>query len=257
MKNVFILGFFLLIGGSQSFAQNVVRGKVTDMKGNPIPGAKIEVKGGAESTISELDGTFSLETKKSVKKVKVYYVGLQTKVQNIKPDMLIKLHNTNWWNGIPGKQIWFISVQSGFFNNRTSNPSLGLMIGRMKSFGWYVKGVYSKDPVTDVSYHSSYWTTSNKESGFQSITGGFICRLGCPIHLYLGTGLATRKVAWQLCDGKYEDTDNSYNTIAVDLGLIMKFGRVMINGGSIIISRHGYFDGTVKLGANVGIGLCF
>ena len=48
----------LLLSAFQLMAQNVVKGTVTDKDGNPIPGVKVEIKGGTESTITDLDGTF-------------------------------------------------------------------------------------------------------------------------------------------------------------------------------------------------------
>lgn len=54
MKKLLLLGFFLLLGSLYLSAQNTVSGTVTDKKGNPIPGAKVEIKGGTESTITEL-----------------------------------------------------------------------------------------------------------------------------------------------------------------------------------------------------------
>lgn len=84
-------GILLLAGFAGMSAQNVVSGKVIDNEGNAIPGAKIEVVGSTESTITELDGTFRLETQRPAGKVKAFYVGMQTKVQAVKPDMLIKL----------------------------------------------------------------------------------------------------------------------------------------------------------------------
>ena len=86
MKKLLLLGFFLLLCSLYLSAQNTVSGTVTDKKGNPIPGAKVEIKGGTESTITELDGTFTLETKIPAQKVKVYYVGMQSKEQKVKPD---------------------------------------------------------------------------------------------------------------------------------------------------------------------------
>lgn len=90
MKKLLLLGFFLLLGSLYLSAQNTVSGTVTDKKGNPIPGAKVEIKGGTESTITELDGTFTLETKIPAQKVKVYYVGMQSKEQKVKTEYAYK-----------------------------------------------------------------------------------------------------------------------------------------------------------------------
>jgi TonB-linked SusC/RagA family outer membrane protein len=53
--------FFLLILGSQSFAQTrLIKGKVTEPSGEPIPGATILVKGTTTGTATDLEGNFSL-----------------------------------------------------------------------------------------------------------------------------------------------------------------------------------------------------
>ena len=93
-------------------AQNTVSGTVTDKKGNPIPGAKVEIKGGTESTITELDGTFTLETKIPAQKVKVYYVGMQSKEQKVKPNMLIKMSDSKWWRENTDKYQWLIGEKT-------------------------------------------------------------------------------------------------------------------------------------------------
>lgn len=94
MKKLLLSSLLLLAGVMGLSAQNVVSGTVIDKEGNPIPGAKIEVVGSAEFTITELDGTFRLETQAPAKKVKAQYVGMNSKTQTVKPNMLIKLTNS-------------------------------------------------------------------------------------------------------------------------------------------------------------------
>lgn len=43
-----------------SFAQNVIKGKVTDESGAPMPGVSIYIKGTVNGVISELDGTYAI-----------------------------------------------------------------------------------------------------------------------------------------------------------------------------------------------------
>ena len=44
-------------------AQSLVRGQVTDTKGEPLMGATIKVKNSQEGAITDLDGKFSFESK--------------------------------------------------------------------------------------------------------------------------------------------------------------------------------------------------
>ena len=93
-------------------AQKVINGTVTDNDGNPIPGVRVELVGTDESVITELDGTFSFQTDRNAEKVKVMYSGMQTKVQTIKPDMVVKMTKTTWWNRVPEKYSWVVHKSS-------------------------------------------------------------------------------------------------------------------------------------------------
>ena len=58
-KILYLLLFFL---GISSYAQTVIKGKVTDQNSNPIPGANILLVGKAIGTVADFDGNFVLET---------------------------------------------------------------------------------------------------------------------------------------------------------------------------------------------------
>ncbi len=261
MKKSVIIGCLLWAVAFCANGQNIVSGKVTDRKGNPIPGAKVIVAGGTESVITELDGTFRFESQNPARKVQVFYSGMQPKTQKVNPDMVVRLSRTNLWNRKPDKAEWLVGVQAAFPENGTANPSFGLMLGRVKYLGWYVKGVYSPGKSTDIDYvaypenddHISYWTTGKDKRGFYAVTAGVLARLYCPIHLYAGAGYANRKVAWQLADGSYtKHTDYSYSSAAIDFGLMLRLGKFTLNGGTIMCLS----DGCNFVG-NVGVGVCF
>lgn len=261
VKRILLLSLFLVATTLALKAQNVVTGTVVDRDGNPIPGAKVEIVGSTESTITELDGTFSIATKSPAEKVRVLYGGMQTKVKKVKPDMVIKLRETTWWNRKPEKYDWLISVQGAFPESGVKNPSLGLMLGRVKNIGWYVKGVYSPGKSTEGDYVAypddsdmiSYWTTGKDKRSFYAATAGVLVRLQSPIHAYVGAGYASRKVAWELADGTYfKNTEYSYNGFALDYGLMLRVGMVTLNGG-VLMSLA---DGCNFVG-NFGIGVTF
>ena len=50
----------LLLIGVQTFAQNVVTGKVTDAKGEPIAAVGIQIKGTNVGVITDLDGNYRI-----------------------------------------------------------------------------------------------------------------------------------------------------------------------------------------------------
>lgn len=261
MKRLLLLSFLLLTGFVCLSAQNVVSGTVVDRDGNPIPGAKVEIPGSTESTLTELDGTFRLETAHPARTVRVYYVGMVSKTQKVTPDMLIRLSQENWWNREPQKAEWLIAVQGAFPGEGIDNPAFGLMLGKVKRLGWYVKGVYSSSKSTVCDYPNypaesdliNYWTTGKDKRGFYAATAGVIARLNCPVHFYAGVGYANRKVAWELADGSYaKQPENSYSGVAIDYGLMLKINRFFINGGTIMSLADG-----CNFTGNVGIGFSF
>jgi hypothetical protein len=235
-------------------AQNTVTGTVTDKKGTPLPGAKVEVKGGVESTLSEMDGTFKLESDKPIDKIKVYYGGMRPRVISVAP-LQIKLFKENWWTRKPDKYSWMIGLQAAFPKNNASNPSFGLMVGRVKYVGWYVKGIYGRPKHREGyidDYHDKYWTTGKAKAGFWSATAGFMVRLGCPIHLYAGAGFAERNNYWELHNGNYADFDPDYfGNLIFDAGLMVQVKKMFVNAGILPALEHGIIAG------NVGVGLYF
>lgn len=261
MKNRVLIMAALLLGSLHLLAQNKVTGTVTDKDGNPIPGAKVEVKGGTESTITELDGTFVLETKSPVKKVKVYYVGMQSKEQKVKPDMLIKMSDSSWWREKPDKYRWFLGVQGAFPDCEDHiKPSFGLMVGQVKNFGWYVKGVYNKTLSSDETFDvpssaDNYWLTGNIDKSYWNVTGGAMYRLWSPIHLYVGAGYSKRTIAWELFDGNYfEYSPDCYYGVVIEFGFMLKIKKVFVNMGMMLNNDSNNFKDGV---GNFGIGYFF
>lgn len=64
MRKIAALFIVFIFGASSVFAQNKIKGRVTDSKdGSPIAGATIKVKGQNISTTSGADGTFEIEAK--------------------------------------------------------------------------------------------------------------------------------------------------------------------------------------------------
>lgn len=246
----------MLASFSYLAAQNVVKGTVVDTDGNPIPGVKVEIVGSAESVLTELDGTFELQSETPVRKIRVVYSGMQTKVASVKPDMVIKMSKTNWWNRTPEKYSWIVSPQVVFPESSTSNPAFGLMVARVKELGFYAKFVYSPSESTDGDYEAKDgiypWTTGKDKRSYMAGTVGVMYRLKCPVHLYAGVGYVDRKVAWQISDGTYrKNTEYSYSGLVLDYGLMLRCGRFTLNGGTLMDFKELDFT------ANIGIGFSF
>ncbi len=78
MKKVLLLFalFFMCVGAS--FAQRTISGVISDDSGLPLIGANVLVKGTAEGTITELDGSFSLEVADDATTLVISYTGFDT-----------------------------------------------------------------------------------------------------------------------------------------------------------------------------------
>jgi hypothetical protein len=191
---------------------------------------------------------------------------MQPKTQRVKPDMVVKLSNTGWWNGKPQDYDWIVSAQGMSFQFYMKKPSFGLMIGRVKKIGWYVKGVYNgpnktTGSIDDGNYYGLPWTTGKDKYTFAAATAGMLIRLGCPIHLYVGAGYGDSKGAWQVSNGEYWSRERfSGRGMVTDFGLMIRINKLAINGGMM-----GFFDYQIDGpstsgsggGFNIGIGLTF
>ena len=165
VKKVLLMSCLLCLGIQLASAQNVLKGRVVDHQGNPISGAKVENAKGSEQTTTDMNGQFSLETEGNVKKVNVYYMGMQTAHKKAKPDMLVKMGGINWWKQKPDKYSWFVSPQVAFVE--PDDPNFGIMVGRVKNWGWYAKGIYSPLPGYDMySDNYNHWFTGEVKKGY-------------------------------------------------------------------------------------------
>lgn len=262
MKKFLILGFMIVGCLCSTQAQNVLKGRVTDKDGNPIAGAKVENAKGSEQTTTDMNGQFALETQDPVQKVNVYYMGMQTARKKAKPDMLVEMSSTSWWNEKPDKYQWFVGVQMAMPNAEEFTPSFGLMVGRVKNFGWYARGVVSKIVSADsYTQNSSHWTTGETKSQYLAGFAGGVARLGCPIYAYLGVGAASRKVLWEYANGEEREHEaDRYVGIGIDLGVMVRCKRFFVNaGGNMCAFLTTEYDTSWEhtAVANVGIGMYF
>lgn len=89
--------FLTLFFCSISFAQNSIKGVVTDENNQPIPGASIKVAGSNEGTTSDYDGSFSLITKQtppfSVDVTAVGHASSNFNVETVSQKIRIKLNS--------------------------------------------------------------------------------------------------------------------------------------------------------------------
>ena len=61
-----------------SYGQTIVRGKVTDSKGEELIGVNVKIKNTQQGTITDIDGMFSLSVANTNQTLELSYVGFQT-----------------------------------------------------------------------------------------------------------------------------------------------------------------------------------
>ena len=87
--------FLTLFFCSISFAQNSIKGVVTDEKNQPIPGANINVAGAKEGAITDYDGSFVLITNQtppfSLEITAVGYSSSSVSVESLSQKVSVKL----------------------------------------------------------------------------------------------------------------------------------------------------------------------
>lgn len=95
-KSVAFLLLFLLtslLAGAAERNLVKIKGMVVDAGNNPLPGASIQVKGGQQGTVTDMDGVFMLEADKGDELI-VSYVGFLVRTVKVgnQPDLIIVLN---------------------------------------------------------------------------------------------------------------------------------------------------------------------
>src|SRR3954465_5862497 len=70
---------FLLFLTYSSFAQQSIGGKISDEKGEPVPGATVQVKGTNRTVSTDQQGNFTLSAPSASSKLVVSFVGYEPK----------------------------------------------------------------------------------------------------------------------------------------------------------------------------------
>lgn len=136
--------------------------------------------------------------------------------------------------------------------------SFGLTVGSVKKLGWYAslgsnfkfgKADYECDYEGNISGLSSEYSYSGqKHTSRLGATAGMVFRIYDPLYAYVGGGYGFRNVFWQLENGSWAKcTDDSYQGIAIDAGLMLHFKVFGFSLGMQTI-------GVKYLEAKIGIG---
>ena len=136
--------------------------------------------------------------------------------------------------------------------------SFGLTVGSVKKLGWYAslgsnfkfeKADYECDYEGNISGLSSEYSYSGQKSTSRlGVTAGMAFRIYDPLYAYVGGGYGFRNVFWQLENGSWARcTDDSYQGIAIDAGLMLHFNGFGFSLGVQTI-------GVKYMEAKIGIG---
>ena len=120
-KRGFSMMLLTLFSFSVAVAQVLVRGTVVDQTGESVPGASIQIKGGTQGTITDLDGKFSLNApnKKSILIVSfIGYVTQELPVETAKPMSIILKEDTKTLD-----EVVIVGYQEVKKNDRCSGES--------------------------------------------------------------------------------------------------------------------------------------
>lgn len=275
-----ILAFLAMLGTLlPATAQETITGVVVDKKGNPIPGVWLEIPNTADHTISDLDGTFSITPSSEFsKKLKATYAGMGYKTKKMKDGMRIVMKEYKGWKSVPQEWNWFVEAvvavpTVGDSYRAPVKPAYGLMAGGVKQWGFYVKGVTNTFNAGECSnyYDTDYGLIKKQTYDYWSASAGFIARLGCPLHLYIGGGYARYHYKVKTLSGEWYDADyynydrKDKSDFVFDLGLMFRIKRVTISAGVTGTPwTNGYWCSSCnknhydEVGAgNIGIGYSF
>jgi hypothetical protein len=265
MKKILAISVALLTSMCTLSAQiATVHGKVVDQNGDPIPGAKVELSGWPKSVLSNLDGTFSYDVPLRAKQLQATYAGWQTTKKHINRKdntVTLQMKKTTWWNEKPQQRQWFAGIQGTTASTDLHYNGGGVMFGRLKKWGWFVRGEYAPLPSTDLSIEDyyldrNYWTTGRMKQGYWSGSVGAITRLWSPIHCYLGIGYGEYQEAREMANGLWvNDEVEHYESIIGNFGLMLKMKRLFINVG--MTGNLASDGGAEYITAHAGIGLFF
>jgi len=253
MKKLLMLSVALAMSAMPSMAQTSITGTVTDTKGTPMPGAKVQIKGTNESVLTNMDGTFSIVTNKNNPKLRAEYAGWDATTKTGKDGMVIKMGKSSWLHFKPETYQFFVGINAAFPETKVKFAAPGVMLGYVKNFGFYLKGQFN-GTISDVDRWESGWFSGNEKRKYWSASAGPIARVYGPFYVYAGCGYEKRNIYWEYQDGEYWKTPDSYDGVMVDLGVMVRYSRFFVQAG--VQQNASEFDSKRTKG-NFGVGIYF
>lgn len=260
-----------------AFAQNSISGTVVDRDGRPLPGVKIEIPGSREMVLSDLDGTFTINTSGNKgKKLTATYAGMSSQKVKMEDGMIIRMAEPKGWNYSADEGCWFAEAVVAMPNylyyehgdgHNAINPAYGIMIGRIQKFGYYIKALTNTFGKSAVKYDSddmaSVGFVEDTSSAYWSVAAGAIFRIWRPVHLYAGLGCASYKFYFKDAYNDWYDLSSfRRDDIVVDLGVMMRIKRFTVSIGAIVapVKADNFFKNAkfdMRAAGNLGVGYSF
>ena len=134
MKTKIILVISLILGLTPMQAQNILTGTVTDKKGYPVAGAKVENPKTKQSELTDPDGTFSMTVDEMPEKLKVRYIGMDEKTVKATSNMNIELKEKTDWHFIASAGGGYSILIIGSDSRSEFQPAWKIAFGAEKGF---------------------------------------------------------------------------------------------------------------------------
>ena len=240
MKKI-ILMFALYLSGMAAMAQSTrtIKGAVVDKDGNPLPGATVEATNGAESTVVDADGTFTLEVPRWLNTATAKYAGMYNKKMKVQAgDMIFRM--------TPKKErVWMVNAIGGYGMGGALDGgfTFGAMGANLGNWGGYLKLLFCVDDnFTDML-------------GVPTVTAGVTKRVFDFMHVYAGAGYSPVNVSEGWSSSYSEGWPIGNSGAAFDLGfIILPVRHMSVNLGYTLAYD---FDGGYNSFVQLGVGYTF
>lgn len=232
-KYIMLLLLAVATLGASAQSTRVVSGAVIDKNGNPLPGATVSATGGAETTLTQSDGTFSLEVPIWLKSLTASYAGMDDKKlrTDFNRDMIFTMKPAF-------NKAWFINATAGCSIGDYSYLNLGFMAGRLGKWGYYAKLNFPVRAHIDNVQGYAY--------GIQGIVGG-IKSISKRVYFYLGAGYGGIS---------YEDYEIEFDPgVAFEAGFLFRIGSHFNLGAGYTHTCD--FEGWWNCNPNISLGYVF
>ena len=239
------LYFFLLFFLIPLLMAGQITGVVVKNDGSPLIGVVVQNADGSISTTTDFDGYFELDVPEGTQ-LEVAFLGYRSVSVQATKNMRIELREKGAKPKLSGKQEenpWSVFILANGMTAFPFSPAVGLTIGMVKNFGWYVNfmtgfgfhfddyaleggWVYVRDD--NMSNYTLPFYTGESSKQTMSLTLGGIAKMGkAPVYLYFGMGWAYKSITFQTNKGEWvayvSNPGNNWSPLhsfALEAGLI-------------------------------------